>query len=75
VTRPIGEGLSIAFWASQLSEKLFLRKLTMSNFKLSSELKKKHQKWPEQRRTSGKITIRNLVPGARQIVIPPEFAT
>jgi hypothetical protein len=41
VPRPIGEGLSIAFWASRLSEKLFLRKLTLSNFKLSFELKKK----------------------------------
>jgi hypothetical protein len=39
------------------------------------ELKKKHQKWPEHRRTSGEITIRNLVPGSRSIVIPPEFAT
>jgi hypothetical protein len=38
-------------------------------------LKKQHQKWPEHRRTSGKITIRNLVPGARLIGIPPEFAT
>ena len=44
VPRPIGEGLSIAFWASRLSETLFLRKLTLSNFKLSFELKKKHQK-------------------------------
>ena len=41
VPRPIGEGLSIAFWASRLSEKLFSRKLTLSNFKLSLELKKK----------------------------------
>jgi hypothetical protein len=40
VPRPIGEGLSIAFGALRLSEKLFLRKLTLSNFKLSFELKK-----------------------------------
>ena len=44
VPRPIGEGLSIAFWALRLSEKLFSRKLTLSNFKLSLELKKKHRK-------------------------------
>jgi hypothetical protein len=44
VPRPIGEGLSIAFWALRLSEMLFLRKLTLSNFKLSFELKKKHRK-------------------------------
>jgi len=75
VPRPIGEGLSIAFWASRLSETLFSRKLTLSNFKLSFELKKKHRKWPEHRRTSGGISVRNLVPGARLIVIPPEFAT
>ena len=75
VPRPIGEGLSIAFWASRLSETLFSRKLTLSNFKLSFELKKKHRKWPEHRRTSGGISVRNLVPGARPIGIPPEFAT
>jgi hypothetical protein len=75
VPRPIGEGLSIAFWASRLLEKLFSRKLTLSNFKLSFELKKKHRKWPEHRRTSGEIMIQNLVPGARSIGIPPEFAT
>jgi hypothetical protein len=40
VPRPIGEGLSITFWALQLSEKLFSWKLTLSNFKLSFELKK-----------------------------------
>jgi hypothetical protein len=40
VPRPIGEGLSIAFWAWRLSEKLFSRKLTLSNFKFSFELKK-----------------------------------
>jgi hypothetical protein len=44
VPRPIGEGLSIAFWALRLLEKLFLRKLTLSNFKLSFELKKKQRK-------------------------------
>jgi hypothetical protein len=44
IPRPIREGLSIAFWASRLSEKLFSRKLTLSNFKLSFELKKKHRK-------------------------------
>ena len=44
VPRPIGEGLSIAFWASRLSETLYSRKLTLSNFKLSFELKKKHRK-------------------------------
>jgi hypothetical protein len=75
VPRPIGEGVSIAFWALRLSEKLFSRKLTLSNFKLSFELKKKHRKWPEHWRTSGGITVRNLVPGARPIGIPPEFAT
>ena len=75
VPRPIWEGLSIAFWASRLSERLFSRKLTLSNFKLSLELKKKHRKWRERRRTSAEITIRNLVPGARPIGIPPEFAT
>jgi hypothetical protein len=38
-------------------------------------LKKKHQKWLEHWRTSGEIMIRNLFPGARPIVILPEFAT
>jgi hypothetical protein len=43
VSLPIGEGLSIAFWASRLSEKLFSRKLTLSNLKLSFELKKNNE--------------------------------
>jgi hypothetical protein len=47
----------------------------LSNFKLSFQLKKKHQKGPEHQRTSGEIMIWNLVPGARPIIIPPEFAT
>jgi hypothetical protein len=33
------------------------------------------EKTPKMTRTSGEITIRNLVPGGRPIGIPPEFAT
>jgi hypothetical protein len=49
--------------------------VNLEQLQVEFRVEEKTPKMTGTSRTSGEITVRNLVPGARPIGIPPEFAT